>query len=200
MSKKEFIKRFEKRPLSHSQLNSWEWDPVQWYRSYIEGVRDPATPAMLYGNVVGDSIGTDDSLVPELKTPGVKEYSLRASLGKIHMIGYADHYCHKTFELHENKTSTNLKRWDQKKVDDAKQLSMYALLIFLQNGTPPEDLKIYLNFIPVEVGQDFQYKMPEPPQVMTFETRRTTADITEYSAYVIKTVDKMYDYVKARQI
>lgn len=194
-----FTDRFKKRPLSHSQLGSWEWDKEQWYNNYILGIREPATPAMKFGNVVGDSIGTKKSLVPDLQPPGVKEYKLTGNLDDIYMIGFADHYCDKTLVLHENKTSDNLKRWNQKKVDSHTQLDMYLLLLFLSERIKPEDVEVYLNFIPVERGGDMIYRVPEPPVYHQFKTKRTSVDLLKYSQYIVDTVKEMEQYAKERE-
>lgn len=187
--------RFITRPLSHSQLSQWEYDKEKWYTSYIEGKREPANAAMLMGNRVGDSIGTVGSLVPDLVPPGVKEYALDAQLGDVRIVGYADHYCTDTRTLHENKTSDKLDRWDQKKVDEADQLTMYALMLFLRDKIQPEDITMYLNFIPVKVDGAWIYSMPEVPTFTQFKTKRTTKDILKYSGYVLKTVKDMEQYI-----
>jgi len=184
MSPKEFKNRFKKRPLSYSQLSSFEWDAEEWYNNYILGKREPANPAMLYGTVVGDSIGTPDTLVPSLIPPGVKEYEMNAVIDGVPIVGYADHYCPDTLFLSENKTSDNPKRWDQKKVDDHGQLTMYALMLFLRDKIKPEDIQMQLNFIPVLRGGDMVYRMPEPPTYQPFRTKRSTLDIVKYAQYI----------------
>ena len=147
---------------------------------------------MLYGNVVGDSIGTDHSLVPMLTPPGIKEYEFKAKFGKKHTLwGFADFYCPDTRVLHENKTSTNPNQWTQKKVDDHTQLTMYALMLFLKHKIKPEDVKMVLNFIPVLPT----YTMPDPVVVHSFETSRTTKDVLEYSAFILDTLVEMERYV-----
>jgi hypothetical protein len=189
--------RFEKRPLSHSQLASWEYDKEQWYTNYILGERSPATPAMKFGSIVGDSIGTKDSLVPDLQPPGVKEYKLEAMLGEIPMIGFCDHYCDTKLILHENKTSDNPKRWTQKKVDAHTQLDMYLLLLFIAEKIKPEEVQVFLNFIPVKRGGDMKYTCPG--EYIQFETKRTMADLLRYGQYVNNTIQDMQSYINEKQ-
>ena len=193
-----FTDRFTTRPLSHSQLSSWEYNKDEWWDNYILGKRKAPNPAMEFGTVVGDSIGTPGSLVPELVPPGVKEFELSASLGPIRIVGYADHYCPNTLVLHENKTSDKPDRWDQKKVDEHPQLTMYALMLYLRDKVKPEEIKMFLNFIPVERGSDMHYRVPEPVVFHQFETRRTTTDILRYAAYVTDTVKQMEEYYNLR--
>lgn len=191
-----FTDRFKHRPASYSFFSSWEWDKEDWYKKYILGEREPATPAMEFGNIVGDSIGTPQSLVPDLQPPGVKEYKLTGNVGDIYLIGFADHYCDKTLVLHENKTSDNLNRWDQAKVDGHRQIDMYLLLLFLDQKIRPEEVTCYLNFIPVERGGDMQYKMPEPPVYKQFKTSRTGVDLLKYAQYIEDTVGLMEEFVR----
>ena len=96
------VNRFITRPLSYSQLSAWEYDKEDWYNRYILNIPFLGNPATAFGSVVGDSIGTPNSLVPNLVPPGVKEYELSATLGAIRVIGFADHFCPKTKVLHEN--------------------------------------------------------------------------------------------------
>lgn len=193
-----FTDRFTTRPLSHSQLSSWEYNKDEWWDNYILGKRKAPNPAMEFGTVVGDSIGTPGSLVPALIPPGVKEFELSANLGPIRIVGYADHYCPDTRVLHENKTSDNPTRWDQKKVDGHGQLTMYALMLYLRDKVKPEEIQMFLNFIPVERGSDMVYKMPEPVVFHQFKTKRTTLDIVNYGIYIKKTVAAMEEYYNER--
>lgn len=188
------MNRFKVRPLSYSQLSSFEYDSEQWYSNYVLGIREPANPAMLFGNTVGDTLGTPTSMVPDLIYPGIKEYELKANLGPIHIIGFCDAYCPETKVLTENKTSATKDRWTQKKVDEHGQLTMYCLMLFLRDKVKPEDVTINLNFIPVRtVGFDFE--LPKPPTFQTFATRRTTRDILEYAVYIQHTVKLMEEYI-----
>lgn len=189
------LDRFKERPLSHSQLSSWEYSPEQWYTSYWLGQRQPPTPEMLAGSRIGDSIGTDESLVPDLVPPGVKEFEMRAEWNGIPLVGYADHYCPDTFILSENKTSPNKSRWTQKKTDEHKQMTMYAFLLNLMDGTRPEDVTMYLNFIPLKlVGVTYQ----PSGNWKQFETYRTKADIEAYKDYIMDTVEAMNEYAMKR--
>lgn len=191
--------RFIKRPLSYSQLSSFAWSKEDWYNNYILRKPRGTSTAMETGNIIGDSIGTENSLVPELKPPGIKEYPLTAKLGDIYMVGYADHWCPNTLELNENKTSTNEKKWTRGSVNKHGQLTLYALLLFLKHNIAPEDIKMYLNYIRVIEGADMRYYLPNPVEFKRFETKRTTADVEEYVKYIHQTVDEMNPYIIHRQ-
>lgn len=194
---RQFNKRYQDRPLSFSQLSSFEYSPAQWYQSYWLGIRSPATPAMVFGSVVGDSIGTPQSLVPTLTPPGVKEYEMRASIDDIHMVGFADHFCDTSLVLHENKTTDNPKKWNQTSVNKHHQLTMYALLLWLEKGIAPEAIKMQLNCIPVIVGNDFIYRLPDPPSYKSYSTTRTTLQVVEYVNFIKRINKEMYEYVRS---
>ena len=189
------LDRFIKRPLSYSQLSCWDYNKEEWYKRYIIGQPYKTNSAMNAGNVVGDSIGTEKSLVPDLVPPGVKEFKLTAQIGDIYLIGYADHYCPETKVLHENKTSTNRRKWTQGAVDRHKQLDMYCLMLALTHNTAPEDVEIYLNYIPVIEGQDMKYYLPDPVTYRQFETKRTTEQIEAFAKEIQSTVEEMHEYV-----
>ena len=187
--------RFKDRPLSHSQLASFEYDKEQWYQSYILGLRSPATPNMLAGSRIGDSIGADNNEVPDLNPPGVKEYAIKGEVDGIYMIGYADHYCPDTLVLNENKTSTTKYRWNQKKTDEHPQLTMYALLLQIQDKVKPEDITMWLNFIPLELkGVDLK----PTGKVKSYETRRTQEQVKEYVKQMKQTIEEMESYAQWR--
>lgn len=187
-------KRFIKRPLSHSQLESIKWSEDEWFENYILEAKKESNPAMRFGSLVGDSIGTFKSMVPQLVPPGVKEYEMRGyisdDLGDIHMIGFADHYCNQTFVLHENKTSDNRKKWNKKSVDEHTQLTMYALLLHIQDKIKPDDIKMQLNYIPVRIVGT-TYRLSDPPEVISFATKRTNTQVIQYVGYVKEVVKKM---------
>jgi len=192
------MNRFVKRPLSYSQLSAWEWSKEDWYQTYIKNKPRGKSSAMETGSVIGDSIGTDSSLIPELNPPGVKEYPLYANLGDVYMVGYCDHWCPETLELNENKTAVNPRKWTQGSVDKHGQLTMYALLLFLKHDIAPEDVTMYLNYIRVIEGQDMRYYLPNPVEFKRFETKRTGEQISEYVKYIEETVDKMDEYISQR--
>lgn len=190
------MNRFIKRPLSWSQLASWEYDHHEWYQTYIKNKPKGKSTAMTTGNIIGDSIGTPKSLVPALQPPGVKEYALKANLGDIHMVGFADHFCPDTLELNENKTSTNRNKWNQRSVNNHGQLTMYALMLALRNDINPEQVVMYLNYIPVIEGPDMRHYLPDPVEHYRYPTVRTTGDIEAFAVYVLDTVADMEAYTQ----
>ena len=200
MKRKDIMKQWKSRDVSWSQLSSYWYSKQQWANSYL--FNTPFTPnaGMIFGNVVGDTLGLGKkkSMVPKLEKHliGEKEHSLTVRLNDRYLIGYADHYCPKKKILNENKTSQKKTRWNQVEVDNHGQLTMYALIILLRDSIPPEELKIYLNFIPVE-NRDFGgMHIPDPDEFYRYETKRTTKQCLEFGSKIERTLKEMEEYIK----
>jgi hypothetical protein len=195
--KSELIEKWKERPISWSQLGSWKYSKDQWLNKYILGLDDGGNEGMRFGNVVGDTLGLDTSLVPKLNPHlvGIKEYEMKTKMNNYVLIGYADHFCPTSKILNENKTSQKLNRWTQAEVDHHGQLTMYALMLLLQDKIQPHDIKMYLNFIPVVEGGDFQLRVLDPDKFHRFETKRTLKQVLDFGADIDKTVKTMEKYV-----
>lgn len=190
------IAKWKERDVSWSQLSSWKFSKDQWFNKYILGISEEANQAMLFGNTVGDTLGLPNSMVPDLNPHlvGVKEYTVRAPMGDLFLIGHCDHYCPDTKTLNENKTSQTEGRWNQKLVDEHGQLTMYALLLFLKEKVKPEDIEMFLNFIPVYPDGFFLTVHPE--EFYRFPTKRTTAQVLLFAAQINKTLKEMETYAR----
>lgn len=199
-----FTNRFKTRPASFSFFFSWEynaphrnsgeWKKDEWFLHYILGINGTPNPAMQYGTIIGDLVGTKDSPVSALTDIGTKEYKLTATIGGVPLIGYADGYNPKTKVLHENKTSDNPNRWTQATVDSHKQFDMYLLLLYLSKKIKPEEVTCFLNFIPVSRDGSGEYSCAG--DYKQFATKRTMVDIMDYASYIKRTLKEMEAYVE----
>jgi len=198
MTAKEALDLWKKRDTSWSQLNSWTYSKDQWFNSYILGNRFNANAGMKFGNTVGDTLGLGrkKSLVPKLEKylKGEKEHSLRVKMNDHTLVGFCDHYCPVKKILNENKTSQNVNRWNQVEVDKHGQLTMYALLIMLRDGTAPDDLDIFLNFIPVANREFGGMHIPDPNEFYRFQTTRTVAQCLQFGGWIEQELKKMEEY------
>lgn len=150
---------------------------------------------MLAGSRIGDTIGTDTSPIDNSLVPGIKEYTVRAEIDGISMVGHLDHFCPETLVLNENKCSDKKGRWTQGKVDKHKQIDMYLLLLKAQDGVDPEDVECWLNFLKLEqVG--VQYDVGNPPVLRRFKTHRTQAQLNTFLDEVKRTVEAMHQYIE----
>lgn len=191
--RKQQIAKWKERDVSWSQLNSWLFSKDQWAFKYIFGKYEEPNQAMLFGNTVGDTLGTPTSMVPSLNPflVGIKEYELRVPMNGHNLVGFCDHYCPTDLVLNENKTSQTLDRWTQKDVDLHGQLTMYSLMLLLKEKVNPEDLTIWLNFIPVYLDGFFPYVKDDYKR---FPTVRTTKQCLMFGAWITTTLKEMELY------
>lgn len=218
----------KKRPLSWSQISSFEWDKEEWYFKYrihgdcrrfneetgeqafcvVAGCADMNCPVvkttveMEFGKKFAKSIEDGNCIVPELmeKLKGKKEFPFKNIMfGDIELVGYADDFCPTTFKkLDEVKTGK--KKWDQKRVDSHGQIDMYLLMNWIANKVRPEDVICHLHWIPTQDNNDFSITFIVPIKVHTFETKRNMQDILKFGARVNRIYQEMQDFASQKAI
>lgn len=188
------IEKWKDRPFSWSQISSWQYDKSQWAFKYILGNVDEANNAMRFGSLVGESFTTDDPMVPHIIRYPEMEYELTPKMNDIKLIGYLDSWHPDEKKLREYKTSQNSSRWNQKSVDEHGQLTMYALLLLLQDKIMPEDIEMHLDYIPVKENGAFELELVDPNKIFSFETRRTTEQALTFGSDIVQIRKAMEDY------
>lgn len=206
MSNKTFdiYKFLEKRPLSWSALSSFDYDKEQWYQNYIMKVPVSPNPEMLFGSKFAHSCEIRKPLAP-VTLLSKMEQKFEVKFGKIHMIGYADTFKH-TSKRETGEYKTGVKAWDKKRVDKHGQITMYALMNYLQSRMRPDDCKFWLEWIPTkkvhrENGDysGFDYVIAfrdDSPVPMHFDTKRTMKEVLEFGSYINAQVKEMELYVR----
>lgn len=185
--------------LSWSSMNAFEsYDKEKWYNQFVLGIRSPMNPAMKAGIVIGERLATDPNYLPEVHRPEIYEYSLMAKFGSINLIGHMDGWSPKTKSLLEYKTTQNKDKWNQKSVDAHGQLDFYCMLLWLNHKIRPEDVKIRLISIPVEMDGSFEVTRSSDP-IAVFPTKRTMVDLLRFGARIKKTYKEMQQYVIHKQ-
>ena len=184
---------FKERPLSWSAISSWEYNKEQWAKKYLDNIKEPANPAMLFGHLIGQAIAQKHSQAPKVPHGSVWEYKMVAKVGNIPLLGYADSFEPSPPIMDEYKTH-GVNGWSQKRVDEHGQFTMYALLLYLQDKIHPKDLGIRLSAIPVRSKNDFSMEVNNDLPILTFETKRTMADILRFGAYIKAVVKDMKSY------
>lgn len=183
---------FVDRPLSWSNLSSWWWDQEEWYRRYVLGEKQPDSPAMDFGKKVHEQLQVGQA------SEHVKiEYKLSADIHGIPCIAYCDGWNTQEKRLTEIKTSANENRWNQESVDRHEQITMYFLMLQMQEGITPENCSANVVYVPVEQLPDFSYRISGRPQI--FETRRTTEDILKFANKIKRTVREMERFMQKQQ-
>lgn len=187
---------FVSRPLSWTSISSFEFDPSQWHRKYIEGIKDPENAEMIFGKKFAYSCEIGKPMAP-VRLLSKVEYPLAVVFNGIKLIGFVDTYePHK--ELGEFKTAKKL--WTQDKVDNHGQLDMYALMLHIQHQVNPDKMKFYLECVQTKENGDFTIGFAEsPPVVHTFKTKRTMSDIIRFGARINSTVNQMIEYANQKE-
>lgn len=194
MQIREFLKT---RPLSWSAISSFEYNPDDWYDRYILGVKKPDTKEMIFGKKFAESIENGEPMAPVTILSAV-EHRFSVVFNGIPMIGFADTFCTETMRrLGEYKTSRT--GWDQARVDEHGQITLYALFNFVTNGVPPEDVDFFLEYVATEETGDFNIRLKDPVKVHHFDTKRTTADIIRFGKRIMDVVDAMQAHVDMKE-
>ena len=178
------------RPISWSQIAQFTFDKDAWYKRYVLGIKEPMSKQVEFGSEIGKRIETDITFLPEIPRQENMEYKLHVNFGDVELIGYADSYANK--HLEEYKTSSSETKWTQKSVDETGQITMYALMLYIQHGILPEDLNIRLHYIPVRENGAFAMEMYG--EVKHFTTKRTTNDILKFGAYLKTIIKEMEEF------
>lgn len=190
--------------MSWSQISSFEYDPEDWYRKYVLGMKDKPTPELLFGKAFADSCEIRKPLAP-VKMLSKMEQPFEVEFDKIKLIGYLDTFDDVTFrDIGEYKSG--VKKWDQKRADQHGQITMYALMNYLQNKIRPEECTFFLQWIPTQKiprengdfsGFDYDIDFLYPIEVRTFHTKRTMRDILEFGNRIKNVRKQMEAYALA---
>lgn len=204
----EQITTWSERPLSWSQLSSFAWNKDDWYTKYVLGIESPLSPELIFGKAFADSCEASTPLAP-VTLLSKQELPLDAALDGIKLFGYVDTIDEATLaETGEFKTGA--KPWDQKRVDGHGQITMYALMNFLQNKVHPEKAKFWLEWIPTKKvyrdngdfsGYDYDIVFAsDPPEVIHFDTKRTMRDILAFASYIKTTRKEMEEFIHSKTV
>ena len=208
----------KKYPLSWSSIalftgvyagkeKSLEQCKEEWYKKYVLLEQPVFTERekarMKLGTDVGKRLEVDPTYLPQVPRYGKDEYKFSVCLGgKINLVGYADTFDHVTCKrLGERKTGAN---WDQKKVDDHGQITLYCLMNLIQNKIRPEDTEIHLCWLPTEEIEhaDFHYEFKLvdniESKIKIFKTKRTTIQVLKFAEFIKDTYSEMELYCENR--
>lgn len=191
------IEKFLKRPLSWSSINSFRYDPDEWYLKYIEGKRGRDTGPLVFGKNVGERLASEQDFLPEV--PRLKEYEheLSVKIGKIQCIGFLDNFDLESKSFAEFKTG---KKWTQDKANKHGQIDMYTSMIYLKYGIKPEDLKISLIWLPTEEQQDFRTDFVKDMKPVIFPIKKTMRDILSFMAEIQIIHTQMQDFILSKSV
>lgn len=182
------------RSLSWSAISSFEYDPEQWFQSYVLKIRQ-ISKEMTFGSTVDTRLQEDRSYLPQVERYPISQHPMKAVFNGIPLVGIADGFDRERLRLKDDKTGK--KPWDQARADETGQLTMYCLLLYLTEKIKPEDMSLFISWLPTIESGDFSIQFRDKPVVpIIFETKRTTRDIIEFGARIKKTLKAMELYAK----
>lgn len=182
----------QNRPLSWSAISSFEYDKEQWYKRYILNEKQAPSREMEFGKMIGKKLETDPTFLTMIPRYSKMEHPFNVVFNGIPLIGYADTFCDITNKkLGEFKTGK--KSWEKKRVDGHGQLDMYLLMNFVTHKIKPEDMEIFLAWMPTQENEDFSISFVEPIEqnIKIFQTKRTMQDILLFGKRIKDTVEAM---------
>lgn len=121
----------------------------------------------------------------------VSEFKLEATLktewGGIPLLGFIDSSQKIPGEgIREYKTGQHA--WTQKKVDKHGQLTLYALMIYINENRLPKEM--YLDWI--ETVKDDEGEISATGKIVTFETSRQIGDLLEMTTIIKRTASEIH--------
>lgn len=185
--------RNKDRPLSWSQISTFEWNPKDWYAKYVLNLKPHESSEMSFGKKFADSCEARKPLAPVTLYSEV-EYPLKVVFNGHPFVGFIDTYDKKTHAFREFKTSK--KMWTQQKAQDHGQLQMYALCLYITHRVKPEDLKIHLDCIQTQQNGDFSIDFIKPFNIKTFEVKLKMQDILRFGVRINNIISEMDEFVK----
>ena len=170
-----------KNYLSYSQFDTYRRSPALYERIYINGQKRHSKH-MDFGKKIaealkrGEGADLDEKLAISL-IPLAQEHEVEmmAQIEDVPMKGYLDALSigESLAIIDEHKTGTV--PWDQARVDNADQLTIYAILVNKVLSIPLDEIKIRLSYLPTY--EDTDGKIHLVGEIKTFETERTMKHI-----------------------
>lgn len=181
--------------LSWSSISSFEWDPEQWYQSYIKGIRQESKE-LTFGSFVDKKLQDDPTFLPAVERYPIMQHGMKIMFDGIPLIGFADGYeIGKVLADYK----TGKKAWTKKRADETGQLTFYALMLYLIDRIKPGEMLFKIIWLPTVESGDFSIQFRDDPVVpKVFETRRTMLDILQMGQRIKLTLAAMQSYAQAR--
>ena len=178
--------------LSWSQIDLWNRNRNEYIQRYFYGKESFTNEAMEYGKKFATALETGETEDEIIKLAtiaiprySVSEYRLQATLktdgGDIPLLGFIDtSYDPPSDGIREYKTGKV--PWTQKKVDRHGQLTLYALMIYLNEKKLPKT--IHLDWLETE---DRDGELSITGRIQSFETQRAYGEIIEMTTIIKRT-------------
>lgn len=181
------------RPLSHSQLTTFQWSKQKWYDKYVLGFDSPVTREMEFGSMVDKRIQEDPTYLPQVPRLTHLQYPLKCEYEGIPLIGFPDSLDLDNPHLRDTKTGRQI--WNKRRADETKQLTMYLTMIYLIHKIKPEEFKCAIDWLPTRIHEG-EVCFTDPVELVQIETKRTMTDVLKFLQYIVDTRKEMEEYYR----
>ncbi len=189
------------RAVSWSMLSSFKWNPDQWWRKYVAGELPELTKELIFGSMIDKKIQEDKKFLPKVVRYPVLQHAMKAEFNGIPLVGVTDAFRLKKPSIRDYKTGRV--PWTQKRADETGQLTMYCLLAYLTEKIKPEDVSLFIDWLPTHIKDGeivFREEDHRKLVPVTFETRRSMKDMLEFGQFIMDTYAAMLEYCKHRPV
>lgn len=209
-----------KRAVSWSMLSAFAWNREQWWKKYIGKELPEDTPELRFGKYVDERIQAEPEWLPNIIRYPILQHEMRVEYCGIPLVGIADAYRPEIKGKNIPKNSrkvmgygseqwavrpalrdykTGRKPWTQKRADETGQLTMYCLMLYLTEGIRPEDVELYIDWMPTHIV-DGEIAFIKEGEVVTFKTKRTMREVLKFGQFIIDEYAAMHTYAAKRPI
>lgn len=185
---------FKERPLSWSQIASFEYSPEQWFSRYILNEKQEENASMKFGKWFGEKVATDPTFYPQIPRYPIFEQKLSVMFNQIPIIGYIDSYDPATHSFLEYKTAKTI--WSKDKAENHGQLHLYALALYITHKKLPESINLVC--IKTNESGDFDVSIAEPFEMVNYPVKVEMKDILLFGSRIMKVVKEMEDYLSTK--
>lgn len=181
---------------------------------FVTGFADPECPVvkktieLAFGSLIDERIQNDPTFIPELVRYAKMQHKMKATFNGIPMVGIADTYRDPWIKssgkvkeknrpdyvpsfpsIRDYKTGRN--KWDQKRADETGQLTLYTFFEYLINKTKPEDVDLYIDWLPTHTVEGQVAFLHDPVVPITFKTKRDMHQVLKFGEHINETWKKM---------
>lgn len=177
----------------------------------VVGFADPECPVvkktieLAFGSMIDERIQNDLTFIPSLVRYPIMQHKMKATFNGIPLVGIIDTYqtlgqittgkkgrLKNQFimpSIRDYKTGRN--KWDQKRTDETGQLTFYTFLEYLNNKTRPEDVDLYIDWLPTHTVAGKVEFLHDPVVPITFKTKRDMHSVLKFGEEINETWKKM---------
>ncbi len=189
----------------------------------IAGFADPECPVVKktieleFGSMVDEKIQKDKKFIPELVRYPIMQHEMRCELNGIKLVGIADTYRPIGIEAIPKRKigdmnigfdfkpglrdyKTGRVKWDQKRANETGQLTMYCFLLWQIEKIRPEDVELWIDWLPTHTKDGKIEFLENPVKPISFRTKRTMKEVLEFGRYIMEVHSEMYQYAMNRPV